>query len=853
MVRKSVLNLLLLFPILVFGQQNQHFYEGQITNGKGVGIDNVLCKLMNEKDSLLTYAISQTQGQYQLPYSANGVKILFTKMGYAPYVQSVNGKRHVYNITLEDKAFQLEGVVIKADPITRHKDTLNYNVASFTQKEDIHIEDVLKRLPGIEVSESGKITYQGLSVNKLNIEGMDLMGDQYNQATQNMPVEAVSQIQVMENNQPIRALEGKVRNNHATLNIKLKKDYKYRPFGEVEGGYGLPALWDGNLAAIQLSKKNQLLVTASTNNRGASLQSLTRTMGNQSSMYAYEPLPSPFVYSPGYRNPPISPLFYLDNKSYFTGVNYLHAFSKISTLRINLAYNHEREARTDSSFNSYILSDSTINIFENNNLRKKSHIFSGVVRYELNSKKVYLTDVLSGHYQTNKSQNNNTTKLGPLTELTERKPFYIQNALDMHINTADLIYDITSMVRYYESDEYLAVSERVEGQDQNYNLRLKNWMMRHRVGSTFNVWNNPFSVAYIAEYKHHELGNKTMDSQFSHYWLHTLEPSYCIEFGNGEMEISCPLEYIAYQNQYKGAKDERFIVSPFVDFTYRFGTQSRIDISTAYNQNANTANTYLDGIVRNNYRTYTVGIDSLSIEKTSTANISYSYLNTVKMLSFKAYVGWNRTMNDYYLNSLYTGDFTLISPVWDKKRHDAWSASVSAKKIFRDAGLTFDVKGGYSYNKSFVSQNTSESYISYHAAHSEASINWHKLSWLSANLKAAGNVSWKNKDEISAEHNLLKNGYYSVTLDFYPISKLRIYADFSQTAFELDKSHYSVNGFLNAGLRYDVSKSFSLSLSGVNLLNRKEYQESFFNGLNYQFFRMPLRGCEAMISAKYRF
>ena len=284
MVRKSILGLLLLFPIFVFGQQVQHFYEGRITNGKGTGIDNVLCKLMNDKDSLLTYAISQAQGQYQLPYSANGVKILFTKMGYAPYVQSVNGNRHVYNITLEDKAFQLDGVVIKADPITRHKDTLNYNVAAFTQKEDIHIEDVLKRLPGIEVSESGKITYQGLSINKLNIEGMDLMGDQYNQATQNMPVEAVSQIQVMENNQPIRALEGKVRNNHATLNIKLKKDYKYRPFGEMEGGYGFPTLWDGNLAAIQLSKKNQLLVTASTNNRGASLQSLTRTMGTHSSM-----------------------------------------------------------------------------------------------------------------------------------------------------------------------------------------------------------------------------------------------------------------------------------------------------------------------------------------------------------------------------------------------------------------------------------------------------------------------------------------------------------------------------------------------------------------------------------------
>lgn len=111
-------------------------------------------------------------------------------------------------------------------------------------------------MPGIEVTTSGQILYQGSSINKLNIEGLDLMGDQYNQATQNMPAEAVSTIQVMENNQPIRALEGKIHSNHATLNIRLKKNYKMRPFGDAEvGAGGTPAIWDGSLTGIQVAKK----------------------------------------------------------------------------------------------------------------------------------------------------------------------------------------------------------------------------------------------------------------------------------------------------------------------------------------------------------------------------------------------------------------------------------------------------------------------------------------------------------------------------------------------------------------------------------------------------------------------
>ncbi len=152
-------------------------------------------------------------------------------------------------------------MVIKTDAITRKKDTLNYYVESFRQKEDYSIEDVLKRMPGIEVMPSGQILYQGSSINKLNIEGLDLMGDQYNQATQNMPAEAVSTIQVMENNQPIRALEGKIHSNHATLNIRLKKNYKMRPFGDAEvGAGGTPTVWDGSMTGIQVAKKNQAII-----------------------------------------------------------------------------------------------------------------------------------------------------------------------------------------------------------------------------------------------------------------------------------------------------------------------------------------------------------------------------------------------------------------------------------------------------------------------------------------------------------------------------------------------------------------------------------------------------------------
>ena len=76
-------------------------------------------------------------------------------------------------------------------------------------------------------------------------------------------------------------------------------------------------------------------------------------------------------------------------------------------------------------------------------------------------------------------------------------------------------------------------------------------------------------------------------------------------------------------------------------------------------------------------------------------------------------------------------------------------------------------------------------------------------------------------------------------MDFYPISKLRLYADFSQSVFEIAHSHYSVNSFLNAGLRYDFHPRWMVSADLSNLLNRKDYEVSLYQGANFQYYHVP--------------
>lgn len=843
---------LLLFPMSVWAQETVLVFKGAVTEANGKGIANVLCKVLNAKDSLLAYSISRSDGQYILKCKKQATKLTFAKMGFATQCIPVEKEKLRYDVQLIEKSYAIDEVVVKADPITRKKDTLNYHVESFREKEDYSIEDVLKHMPGIEVLPSGQIMYQGNSINKVNIEGLDLMGDQYNQATQNMPAEAVSTIQVMENNQPIRALEGKVHNNRATLNIKLKKNYKMRPFGDAEVGVGgTPVVWDGSLTGIQVARKNQLLFTGALNNRGASLRSLQSGMSNFTGIYTQEPLPVPFLYSATNRRPPISPLYYLDNRSYFAGLNYLHAFTPYSTLRFNLLYNHEGENREDSTRNEYYAAD-TVSVFDNNRQRTREDVVKGQVRYELNGKKVYVENILSGQWQDMRSNNRNVTNVGSVVEDIDRKPYYLQNVANVNLTTPARIYTLASIVRTYQTRERLSAVWTADNEHERQDYRLNHWFMRHRLSTAFDVAGYPLTLGYIVEYKHNRL-HDTKHTATSSYWLHTLEPSYQIEWSGGNIELLLPVEYIRTRCGWRTKNDRKVLFSPSLDVSQRFGYLLRLDASVAYNQNASNTDPWFNGTMMNNYRTFTVGKDSLSVQRTTLANLRLSYLNTVTLFSWNLYAGWTRSTSDHYFESLYLPDYTLIAPVWDDRTKTTWSVALSCRKNFREAHLSLNGQTDYSYNKEYVAQNERADYLRYHALHATLSTQWSGLSWFQPKLTLAGNLSWKKPDAFSATDNLLKNAYYSLTMDFYPISKLRLYADFSQSVFEIAHSHYSVNSFLNAGLRYDFHPRWTVSADLSNLLNRKDYEVSLYQGANFQYYRVPLRGREFLVSLRFKY
>lgn len=212
------------------GKDGRLVFEIKDANTNEV-LDNVTCRVYSRAGKFYAYAISDKDGSMTVS-AHDGDTLEFGSVGYKTRKMSVADFRHdaANIIMMTPEAVELREVVVKIPPIRSANDTLIYNVGAFVKAGDRHLEDVLKKLPGIKVAENGSVTYQGKAINKFYIEGKDLLGSSYDQATRNMPIDAVSDVEVYENHQPVKMLQNKQFSDRAALNIKLKSGYKSRPF-----------------------------------------------------------------------------------------------------------------------------------------------------------------------------------------------------------------------------------------------------------------------------------------------------------------------------------------------------------------------------------------------------------------------------------------------------------------------------------------------------------------------------------------------------------------------------------------------------------------------------------------------
>ena len=152
-------------------------------------------------------------------------------------------------------------------PITVKEDTIEYNADTYKLQANAVVEDLLKRMPGVEVSSDGKITANGKEVKKILVDGKEFFSDDPTMASKNIPADMVNKLQVIDRKSDLARLTGVDDGEDETvINLTVKKGMNNGWFGTVTAGYGTDNRYLGNVIANYFNNGNQFTFTGNTNN-----------------------------------------------------------------------------------------------------------------------------------------------------------------------------------------------------------------------------------------------------------------------------------------------------------------------------------------------------------------------------------------------------------------------------------------------------------------------------------------------------------------------------------------------------------------------------------------------------------
>ncbi|MDO5607930.1 MAG: carboxypeptidase-like regulatory domain-containing protein [Capnocytophaga sp.] len=222
--------------------QAQTTLSGTVKDTLGVPLANANVLAFPKSEASPTYAIADTEGKYRLRLERNtAYEIQVSYIGYQSQKYVFNPENPVaeHHFVMKPQAEELEGVLVEYElPVVVKGDSTIFKVEAFTSGNERKLKDQLEKLPGVEVSKNGKITFQGKPVSKLMVEGKDFFGGGTKLAVENLPADAVDKVEFVDNYNEVSFLQGLSDSDRLAINIKLKEGKKKFVFGDVEAGYG---------------------------------------------------------------------------------------------------------------------------------------------------------------------------------------------------------------------------------------------------------------------------------------------------------------------------------------------------------------------------------------------------------------------------------------------------------------------------------------------------------------------------------------------------------------------------------------------------------------------------------------
>ena len=811
-----------------------------------VPLSGVLCRLYGEGDALISYALTDDRGEADLALSESVTRLSVVLMSYKSAEVSRDrlrcGSEQV--LRLEPTATKLPEIFAKAPPVVAYKDTVSYDVSSFRVKSDRSIGDVLRKLPGVEVGNSGNIKYQGRAISHLYIEGQDLLENRYNLATQNLPADAIAGVDVMERHTHERILKKRTDSESVAMNFRLSKDYKARPFGEVSIGAGLsPLLLESKVSTTLVRRRSQSMLISGGNNTGRDVEQL---FGGIPTVYdlLYRPIPaSPFLTTDFPTDVPLPEDRYRFNESGAASLNHLFVLNPVRSLRVSATGVADRQHRIRLEENKSG-GDAPWEYREETSGVRRYFRLSPSLYYEHNSDHVYLSDKLSADIaKVGMHSDIHTEERGTTADLRESRSLSdlaVKNDLRSIFPLGDLMIHA----------DYQRIEEGLEVADDPSELFLHHRTLLHGVMSTTKSVGD--LMLYLTLTGNMEGHRYAVGDAEGRYRLGALELSpellYRLPGDQVVMRLTLPVGLTAYGSQETDKRTGSLL--PHISISYAPSDRTTIRLSGEGNRGLR-APSYMPGqLLRRGYRSYYTYADTPERYHTMHVTLTGAYRNLLHMIFMNGTLMAQRSGGDQ-LATLRAVDGRLVYGVKPMDyQADRLYAGFSLSKSIVSTGTVLKGKVDVSHSSRPFLQNQVVYKVPMTFSDLSLSLEQRLSKWGNVLANVGLSTSKRGGEKSSAPLHRLS---YGTSLYLFPMETWEATLSYEGGVMEIAEGQRSRYRFLDAVLQYDLSDKVRLRLEGKNLLNTTLFRQVYYEGINDFTSEVPLRGRSLLLSLSYRY
>lgn len=825
------------------------YVEDSLTHNRLANVSITL--LRNGKP--LKFTRTKEDGTFVLPITEKQAndKLQATFMGYKKTKTSISSGKETI-ISMASTAFVLKEVQVKGSRITG-RDTISFDLTRFANERDNSLKDVLKKLPGVDIEKNGRINYNGKPINRFTVEGLDLTGGKYNQLEENIKAKDVKKAEVIEHDQPIKALQNKTFTDNVAMNIALKDSArdKLMPTLKPYMLVGHPSHVGGSINIMQIGKKKQMMYDAEYDRTGKNLGYALNQLASYSNRLAPASLPS-WISVPSL-DAPIDEERLRFNTSQKYSINHIKKNKDDAETRIEANYLRTVTRQERENMSIYDLGgEAPIVTTEHNHKTMISDAFNLQWENKVNKTEHYGNESIS----LSAAQNDGLSNINDTLTQRVRIP-----KLDLSASIYRLFVFKKSQLSWRSTADYHHGVADLYVNDERNRIRTNLWHTAHALQWMRNRfhWTQEYRMSIdlnniYAKYQersdeigknngsiensHDEIGQNSLNiiGKFTPYWQYKTET----------FRMSFSPDFIWERFTYP--QKTLFTVSPYLYLYKKLDFRRELTIYTGYNTGTGNATNYAMKQYRKSYRSWYTSSDIIPITRSLYGKLSYDYKRPIKEIFFSASVNasknWMNTASDLrivdgkYYTSLYKQD----------SKSDNIGGSLYISKGFYDLHLKTRLEGSYNYSKG--EQYSSGKAISYTADNYtvKPSIDF-SPSWCAFSYE--GEFSFYNSKRQKMAKSSLFNWRQSISATA-TISHVDLSFSLVHYHNELQEGSH-LNTLLGDASAVWRMKKLRLSAELRNLFNKKNYMETIYSGISTLTDSYYLRPRELMISAQYSF